>query len=334
MISPVRRREFITLLGGAAAAWPLAARAQPQRALPVIGFLSGNIAGGLYASNYLLPAFRGGLRDSGYVEGQNVAVEYRWAEGQYERLPALAADLASRRVNAICATDNASAQAAKAAGSNIPIVFSVGADPVGLGLVASLVRPGGNFTGASFLSTTTAAIRLQMLHEAVPSAAIVGVFVNPSNPNAELNAREAQDAARTLGLQLHVLNVSTDRDIDAAFATLIQRRVGALAIDGDPFFTNRIELLAALTLRHAIPAIYASRVFAVVGGLMTYGGSSAEAYRLAGGYVGRVLKGDKPGDLPVQQATKIELIINMKTAKALGLTFPLTLLGRADEVIE
>jgi ABC-type uncharacterized transport system substrate-binding protein len=329
----MRRREFITFLGGAAVVWPLAARAQ-QPALPVIGFIySGNVAS-TYATAYLLPAFREGLKETGYVEGQNVSIEYRWAESQFDRLPALAAELVHREVGVIFASDNAAAQVAGRASSTIPIVFSVGADPVKLGLVTSLARPGGNVTGVSFLSTNTAAIRLQMLHEAVPNVAVIGALINPSNPKFEITIRETQEAALTLGLQLHVLNVSTDRDIDAAFATLIQRHVGALVIDGDPFFSGHIEQLAELTLRHAIPAIYATRDFAGAGGLMTYGASNTEAYRLAGGYIGRILKGKKPADLSVQQATKVELILNLKTAKALGITFPLTLLGRADEVIE
>jgi putative tryptophan/tyrosine transport system substrate-binding protein len=326
----MKRRAFITLLGGAAAAWPRAARAQ-QPAVPVVGYLNGGSPDPV-ADN--LRALRQGLKDLDYVERQNVAIEYHWAENQYDRLPALAADLVRRQVSVIVASGNAAAMAAKAASSTIPIVFSIGGDPVKLGLVASLNRPGGNVTGVSFLSTTTAAVRLQMLHEAVPKAAVIGALMNPSNPNAEPNTRETQEAARMLGLQLHVLNAGTDREIDAAFATLAQRHVGALVIDGDPFFSDRIEQLAALTLRHAIPAISTIRDFAGVGGLMTYDGSNAEANRLAGDYAGRILNGDKPTDLPVQQSTKVELVINLKTAKALGLAFPLTLLDRADEVIE
>ena len=326
----LKRREFIALLGGSAAAWPRAARAQ-QPAVPVVGYLNGESPDPV-ADN--LRALRQGLKDLDYVERQNVEFEYRWAENQYDRLPALAADLVRRQVSVIVASGNAAAMAAKAASSTIPIVFSIGGDPVKLGLVASLDRPGGNVTGVSFLSTTTAATRLQMLHEAVPKAAVIGALMNPSNPNAEPNTRETQEAARMLGLQLHVLNAGTDREIDAAFATLAQRHVGALVIDGDPFFSDRIEQLAALTLRHAIPAISTIRDFAGVGGLMTYDGSNAEANRLAGDYAGRILNGDKPADLPVQQSTKVELVINLKTAKALGLAFPLTLLDRADEVIE
>jgi putative ABC transport system substrate-binding protein len=325
----LKRREFIALLGGAAAAWPRAARAQ-QPATPVIGVLSDNVAGAASVS----PAFRQGLKDTGYVEGQNVAIEYRWAENQRDRLPALAADLVGRRPSVIFAGGSAAAQAAKAASSTIPIVFSTGGVPVNLSLVASLARPGGNVTGVSSLATTTVAIRLQMLHEAVPNAAVIGALIDPRSTSAEPRTRETQEAARAMGLQLHVLDAGTDRELDAAFATLIQRHVGALMIDDSTFFGNRMEQLAALALRHAIPAIFAQRDFARVGGLMSYSGSSTEADRLAGGYVGRVLKGDKPADLPVQQATKVELVINLKAAKTLGLTFPLTLLGRADEVIE
>jgi putative tryptophan/tyrosine transport system substrate-binding protein len=330
MTNHIRRREFITLLGGAAASWPVAARAQ-QPAMPVVGYLRGGSAAG---SVKLLVAIRQGLGSIGYVEGRNVAIEYRYADNQNDRLPALAADLLRRQVALIYAGDNAAALAAKAATTTIPIVFRIGGDPVGLGLVASLNRPGGNITGVSFLSTTTAAIRLQMLHEAVPKAAVIGALVNPANPKAEPDTREAQEAARKLGLQLHVLHASSDQDIDAAFATLVQRRAGALVIDGDVFFSDRLVQLAILSARHAIPAIYTSRGFPDAGGLMSYGASNIDADRLAGGYVGRILKGDKPADLPVQQAVKVELIINLKTAKTLGLTFPITLLGRADEVIE
>jgi putative ABC transport system substrate-binding protein len=326
----MKRREFITLLGGAAAAWPRTTRAQ-QPAVPVVGYLNGGSPDPV-ADN--LRALRQGLKDLDYVERQNVEFEYRWAENQYDRLPALAADLVRRQVSVILASADAAAVAAKAASSTIPIVFSIGGDPVKLGLVASLARPGGNVTGATFLATTTAATRLQMLHEAVPKAAVIGALMNPSNPNAEPDTRETQEAARTLGLQLHVLNAGTDRELDAAFATLAQRHVGALVINGDSFFSDRIEQLAALTLRHAIPAISTIRDFAGVGGLMTYDGSNAEANRLAGDYAGRILNGDKPTDLPVQQSTKVELVINLKTAKALGIAFPLTLLDRADEVIE
>jgi putative ABC transport system substrate-binding protein len=270
----------------------------------------------------------------GYVEGQNVAIDYHYADNQNDRLPALAADLVRRQVALIYAGDNASALAAKAANTTIPIVFRTGVDPVSLGLVASLNRPDGNITGVSFLVTTTVAIRLQMLHEAVPKAAVVGALVNPTNPAAEPNTREAQEAARKLGLELHVLHASNDQDIDTALATLAQRGARALLIDGGTFFNARLVQLAILSARHAMPAIYFTRDFPDAGGLMSYGASSTDADRLGGVYAGRILKGDKPADLPVQQAVKVELIINLKTAKALGVDFPLTLLGRADEVIE
>jgi putative ABC transport system substrate-binding protein len=323
----MRRRDFITLFGGAAA-WPLAARAQ-QPAMPVIGFLG---AGGPTAS--LVPPFREGLKDAGYVEGQNVVIEYRWAEGQYDRLPALAIDLASRRVAVIFAADNAAAQVVRPAGTTIPIVFAIGADPVKLGLVASLSRPGGNMTGVSFLSTATVAKMLEMLHQAVPNATAIAALMNPTNPNGETDTREAQEAARILGLQLHVLDASNDREIEAAFATLVQRRAGALVVQGDSFFGGQADQLAALAARHAMPAIYQSRIFAEAGGLMSYGASLADARRMAGTYTGRILKGEKPADLPVQQSTKIELVINLKTAKALGLAIPPGVLAIADEVIE
>jgi putative ABC transport system substrate-binding protein len=328
----MKRRAFIAILGGVTA-WPLAARAQ-QPAMPVIGLLSGNAAASPNMTTDLLPAIRQGLREIGLIEGHNVAIEYRWADGQYDRLPALAADLVGRRVGAIFATDNTAAQAAKSASTTIPIAFAIGGDPVNLGLVASMNQPGGNVTGVSFLSTTSWAIRLQMLHEAVPSAAVIGALINPSNPNAEPNMRDAQANAPALGLQLQVLNARNEGEIDAAFASFVQSRVGALVIDGDPFFSFRIRHLAALTLRHAMPAIYPTRDFVGAGGLMTYGASNTEAYRLAAVYVGRILKGEKPADLPVQQSTKVELILNLDTAKVLGVTFPLTLLTRADEVIE
>jgi putative ABC transport system substrate-binding protein len=324
----VKRREFIAGLG--AAAWPLAVQAQ-QSAMPVVGYLRSSSAAGFEEE---LAAFRQGLGSIGYVEGQNVAIDYHYADNQYDWLLALATDLARRQVALIYAGDNAAAVAAKAANTTIPIVFRIGADPVNLGLVASLNRPGGNITGVSFLSTTTVAIRMQMLHEAVPNAAVIGALINPSNPNAEPNTLETQEAARKLGLDLHVLHASSDQDIDAAFATLVQRRAGALAIDGDVFFAGRIVQLASLSARRAMPAIYPSRDFPDAGGLMSYGASNTDADRLAGVYVGRVLKGAKPADLPVQQAVKVELIINLKTAKALGITFPETLLGRANGVIE
>jgi putative ABC transport system substrate-binding protein len=326
----VRRREFITLLGGAAATWPLAVRAQ-QSAMLVIGFLNGGTPEG-YAS--YVRAFRQGLSETGYVEGRNVAIEYRWAEGQYDRLPALVADLVRRQVTVIAATSTPAALAAKAATTTIPIVFSTGADPVQIGLVASLSRPGGNATGATQLNVEVAPKRLQLLHELLPTATIMAVLVNPANSNSE-SITGLQGAARTLGLQLHVLDASIERDFDAVFATLLQLQAGALVIgSADPFFVSRSEQLGALTLRHRVPAIHALRDFVVGGGLMSYGGSVADEFRTVGGYTGRILNGEKPADLPVQQGTKVELIINLKTAKALGITVPLSLLGRADEVIE
>ena len=326
----MNRREFITLLGGAAAAWPLAARAQ-QPVMPVIGFLNSASPDG-----YAVPvrAFRQGLKDIGYVEGQNVAIEYRWAEGQYDRLPALAADLVRRQVTAIAATSTPAALTAKAATTTISIVFTTASDPMRLGLVASLSRPGGNVTGATQLNVEVGPKRLELVRELLPAATIIALLVNPTNPVAETLARDLQAAARTIGLQLHILNASTEGDIDDAFANLAKLRAGALVVGSDVFFNTRSEQLGALTVRHGVPTIYQYREFAAAGGLMSYGGSITDLYRRAGGYTGRILKGEKPADLPVQQSTKVELIINLKTAKTLGLTFPLSLLGRADEVIE
>jgi putative ABC transport system substrate-binding protein len=327
----MRRREFIKLLGGAVVAWPLAARAQ-QLPMPVIGFLSTRAAN---ADAHVLAAFRQGLKEAGYVEGQNVAIEYRFAENQYERLPALAADLTRRQVAVIAASGGApAALAAKAATVTIPIVFAIGDDPVTLRLVASFNRPGGNITGVSALSAELGPKRLELLHEAVPAAIAIGLLINPTNPTAETTSRDLQAAARTLGLQLQVLHASAEREIDAAFTALHQLGAGGLTIGNDAFFNSRSEQLAALALRHAMPMIYQFPEFAAAGGLMSYGTSITESNRLAGIYAGRIVKGDKPADLPVQQVTKVELILNLRTAKALGLTFPLTLLGRADEVIE
>jgi putative ABC transport system substrate-binding protein len=324
------RRKFIAALGGAAA-WPLAARAQ-QPALQVIGFVN---AASPQSYARQLAAFLKGLGETGYIDGNNVAVEYRWAEGQNDRLPAMVADLVHRQVTVIAATSTPAALAAKAATMNIPIVFETGSDPVQLGLVASLSRPGGNVTGVTQTNLEIAPKRLQLLHELLPNARVMAVLVNPAEPTiAETTASEVLAAARTFGLEVHVLNASSESDFDRVFAELIQLRPGGLVVGGGPFFSSRSEQLAALAVRHAVPAIFQYREFAVAGGLISYGSADTDAYRLAGIYTGRVLKGEKPADLPVQQATKVELYINMKTARALGINVPLTLLGRADEVIE
>jgi putative ABC transport system substrate-binding protein len=325
----MRRRAFITLLGGAAA-WPLAARAQ-QPTIPVVGFLSSATAK-QWAP--LTGAFLEGLNEAEIVVGRNVTIEYRWAEGQYDRLPALATELAQRQVSVIAALTTPAAVAAKAATRTIPIVFSTIGDPVQIGLVASLRRPGGNITGATYLNVEVGPKLFELLHEVVPKATTVAALVNPTNPNAEILSNSLQVAARTLGLELHILKASAERDINAAFETLMQLRVGGLVIPSDVFLITHEEQLAALALRHRVPAISQTRAFAVAGGLMSYAGSASDAYRQAGAYTGRVLKGEKPADLPVQQTTKVELIVNLKTAKALGITVPLPLSGRADEVFE
>jgi putative ABC transport system substrate-binding protein len=328
----MRRREFITLLVSAAAAWPLTARAQ-QPAMPVIGFL-GSASPDLWA--HRLRAFRQGLSETGYVEGRNVAIEYRWADGQNDRLAVLAADLVGRQVTVIAAPGSAPAGlAAKAETRTIPIVFNTAGDSVKLGLVASLNRPGGNVTGVHSLNVEIAPKRLEVLHELVPAATTFALLINPTNRAfTETVSRELQMAARTLGLQLHVLHATAERDFDPIFATLLQSKVGGVVIGSDAFFSSRSEQLAALTLRYSIPAIYQWREFAAAGGLVSYGANFTDMFRQVGVYTGRILNGEKPADLPVQQSTKVELIINLKTAKALGLTVPLPLLGRADEVIE
>jgi putative ABC transport system substrate-binding protein len=326
----IRRREFITLLGGAAAAWPLAARAQ-QPARPVIGYLSSRTP---ESDVPMLAAIRQGLGAAGYVENKNVTIEYRFANGQYDQIPALAADLVRHRVAVMVAATGPSALAAKAATTTIPVVFSIAGNPVEDGLVASLNRPGGNVTGVSNLGADTGAKRWELLHELIPSAKIVALLINPNATSAESEAKDAQVAADALGLQVHVLRASNERDFDTAFADLALLRADALVIGTDPFFTSQSERLAALSLRHAVPAIFRVRAFATSGGLMSYGGNITEAYRQVGAYTARILKGEKPADLPAQQVTKIELIINLKTAKTLGLTVPPSLLAIADEVIE
>ena len=326
----MRRREFIALLGGGAALWPLTSHAQ-QPAMPVVGFMNVESPQG-YARP--LAAFLKGLGEAGYTEGHNVAIEYRWAEGQNDRLPAMAVELVHRQVAVIAATTTAAALAAKAATTNIPIIFETAGDPVQLGLVASLNRPGGNVTGVTQLTVGLVPKELELLHELLPTVRVIALLVNPADPNAETESKEMIAAAQSLGLELHVLNASTEHDFDAVFTKLIELRAGALVIGTFAFFTSRSQQLGALAARHSVPAIYKGREFAAAGGLMSYGSDVTDSYRLAGNFTGRILKGDKPADLPVQQATKIELIINLKTAKSLAITFPLTLLGRADEVIE
>ena len=327
----MKRREFITLLGGATA-WPFAARAQ-QSAMPVLGFLS-NASPDLYSDR--LRTFRRGLKEAGYVEGQNVEIDYRWAEGHNDRLPALAAGLVHRQVTVIAAAGGTpSALAAKAATATIPIVFGVAVDPVEVGLVASLSRPGGNLTGVTNLNAEVGPKRLELMHELLAAATSFGVLVEPTSPTlAESFSRDLQAAARALGVQIHVVHASTESDLDTVFANLVQLRASGLIIGPGSFFAGRGKQLGALSLRHAMPTVFQYREFVAAGGLMSYGSDETEYYRLVGIYVGRILKGEKPGDLPVQQATKVELIVNLKTAKALGITFPLLLLGRADEVIE
>jgi putative ABC transport system substrate-binding protein len=325
----IKRRDFIAGLGSTAA-WPLAAYAQ-QPAVPVIGYLrSGSRA--FFESNEA--AFRQGLASMGFLEGRNVTIDYQYSNSQYDRLSAAAADLLRRQVTVIYAADNASATTIKGANTKTPIVFRVGGDPIELGLVTSLSRPTGNLTGVSFIQTATAGIRVQMLHEAVPDARVVGLLANPANPSAEPETREAEEAARKLGLDFHVAKASSAKEIDASFVMLLQKRIQALVVLGDPFLSDRRLQLVALTVRHGIPAIFASRQYTDAGGLMSYGASNIDADRLGGIYVGRILKGEKPVDLPVQQAVKVELILNLIIAKALDFNFPSTLLAIADEVIE
>jgi len=327
----MRRREFITLLGGAAAAWPFAARAQ-QPAMPVIGFLGTE---SLDLNAVRLPAFLQGLRETGFFEGRNVAFEYRWAEGRYDRFPALLADLVSRKVAVIAVLGGPpTAVAAKAATATIPILFVIAGDPVALGLVASLSRPGSNITGVTSLAVELGAKQLEVLTELVPTAT-VALLVNPANPAiADPLVRELQAAAGIRGIELHILHAGTESELDAVFETLPRLRAGALVIGSDVFFNSRPQQLAALAARYAVPTMYPFREYVAAGGLVSYGESLTDAYRILGGYAGRILKGDKPADLPVQQSTKIELFINLKTAKALGLTVPISLLGRAEAVIE
>jgi putative ABC transport system substrate-binding protein len=326
----MKRREFITLLGGTAATWPLAARA--QQAMPVIGYLG---AGSPQSNAIRLDAVRQGLVEAGYVEGQNFVFDYRWAEDQNERLPALAAQLVRRDVALILTGGGSTATvAAKSATATIPIVFITGADPIKLGFVASFNRPGGNLTGVSFLANALVAKQFEVLHETVPKTALIGYLVNPTYANVEADTRNVLAAAEVVGQKLLVVQAHTDSELEAAFVTLIQQRVGALVVGADPFFTNRRDRIVELTARQKLPTIYPLSEFVVAGGLMSYGSSITDALRLVGLYAGRILRGEKPADLPVQQSTKVELIVNLKTAKALGLTVPPQIVARADEVIE
>ena len=326
----MRRREFIKVVA-LATAWPLAVRAQ-EAPKPVVGFIN---AASAESYTRQTAAFLKGLSETGYVEGQNVSIEYRWAEGRADRLPAMAADLVRRQVAVIAATSTPAAIAAKAATTTVPIVFETGADPIQLGLITNLSRPGGNVTGITQTNVEMAPKRLQLLNELVPTARVMALLVNPNDLTlAEAYAKNVQAAARALGVELHILNASTGPDLDVAFAKLAQLQAGGLVVSGGAFLTSQSEKLAALAMRHAVPTVFTNREFVVAGGLLGYGSAIADAYRLVGIYTGRILKGDKPADLPVQQATRVELYINLKTAKALGLTVPNTLIGRADEVFE
>jgi putative ABC transport system substrate-binding protein len=324
----IQRREFITLLGGTAAAWPFTARAQ-QPLMTLVGLLST-----AQLDDRQLGAIRQGLKDAGYIEGRNLAIKYRSAESRFDRLPAMVADLVSDPVATIVALSPPAAVATKAATATIPIVFAIGADPVDLGLVSSLNRPGGNVTGVTFVTNTLGAKRLELLHGLAPNAKSIGFLINPGNPSSEFQIRDVQTAARAFGIDPLILHADSERTIEAAFARLVQQDANAVIIGADSLFASRRDQLVGLTARHELPAIYYLREFADVGGLMSYGPSQTEAYRLAGGYAARILKGEKPADLPVQQSVKFEFIINLKTAKALGLTVPSTLLAIANEVIE
>jgi putative tryptophan/tyrosine transport system substrate-binding protein len=330
MASHVERRKFLATLGGAAA-WPLAVRAQQPR-MPVVGFLNAQSADNL---THAVAAFRQGLNETGYAEGRNVAIEWRWAEGQGDRLPALAIDLVQRQVAVIASTGgDPSVLAAKRATTTLPIVFTMGGDPVALGLVASLNRPGGNITGITQITVLLDPKRLEVLHELMPGITLVAVLRNPNNANAQTQVQGLEAAARTLGIELRFVSAATEYEIDAAFGTLAEMRIGALVVASDPFFNGRRQQIVAQATRLAVPAIFHQREFALDGGLMSYGTSITDMYRQAGIYTGRILRGEKPADLPVQQSSKVEFVVNLKTAKTLGLSFPLPLIGRADEVIE